>query len=116
MKRWLPRPLLIVSLCALLGCAPAIAPVPPLTMPVPDSPQEWRVVLAQWQTETVATYYIQRFYEVWVEDNVKTSLERHTVQLRGAGRTAQGHIRLRFVYDGEELVKFLGMTKDTRQR
>jgi hypothetical protein len=98
MTRWLP--LLIVSLCVLVGCAPATAPLPPLTMPMPDGPQEYRVVPVRWQANTVVTYTMQEVQETRLGEDVKTVEERHVVQMSAVERTAQGDVRVRFALDG----------------
>ncbi len=100
MKRWFP--ILIVSLCALLGCASAKAPLPPLATPVPASPQEYRVVPVRWQANTVVTYSMQDFQETRLGGDVKTAEDRHVFQMRVVERTEQGLARVRFTLDGTE--------------
>jgi hypothetical protein len=100
MKRWLP--FLIVSACALLGCAPATAPSLPLTTPVPNGPQEYRVVPVRWMESTVVTYDMQDFRETQLGDEVNTSQSRHVLQMRVVERAAQGIVRVRFALDGAE--------------
>ena len=100
MTRWFP--FLTLSLCALLGCAPAKAPLQPLTTPVPTSPREYRVVPVRWQENTVMTYDMLDFQETRLGDEVKTAENRHVFQMRAAERTAQGLVRVRFALDGAE--------------
>jgi hypothetical protein len=100
MKRWFL--FLIVSVCALLGCAPTKAPLPPLATPVPAGPQEYRVVPVRWQENTVMTYDMQDFQETRLEGDVKTAENRHVFQMRAIERTAQGLVLVRFALDGAE--------------
>jgi hypothetical protein len=95
-------PFLIVCVCALFGCAPAAAPPLPLTTPVPNSPQEYRVVPVRWQENTVATYDMQDFRETLLGDEVTTSQSRHVFQMRVVERGTQGIVRVRFALDGAE--------------
>jgi hypothetical protein len=95
-------PFLIVSLCTLLGCTSAKAPLPPLATPVPTGPQEYRVVPVRWQENTVMTYDMLDFQETQLGDDVKLSENRHVFEMRVVERTAQGLVRVRFALDGAE--------------
>ncbi len=100
MTRWFP--FLIVSVCALFGCAPATAPVLPSSAPLSDSPPEYRVVPVRWLEHTVVTYDMQEFRETRLGDEVRTSQGRHVFQMRVVDRAAQGIVRVRFALDGTE--------------
>jgi hypothetical protein len=100
MKRWIP--FLIVTGCALVGCAPAVVPHVPPTTPVSNSPQEYRVVPVRWLENTVLTYDMQDFRETQLGDEVKTSQNRYVFQMRVVERAAQGPVRVRFALDGAE--------------
>lgn len=100
MTRWFP--FLTVSVCALLGCAPTKAPLPPFTAPVPAAPQEYRVVPVLWHENTVVTYDMQSFQETQLGDDVKAAEDRHVLEIRVVERAAQGLVRVRFALDGAE--------------
>lgn len=96
MKRWFP---FVVTACVLVACAPVAPPPLPLTTPVPDSPQEYRVVPVRWTESTVVTYDMQEFRETRLGDEVKTEQGRHVFQMRVVGRAAQGMVQVRFALD-----------------
>jgi hypothetical protein len=96
MTRWL----LLCSVCALAGCAPAL--LPPVTHPLPDSPAEYYVVPARWQAHTVLTYRTQYLVEHWVGDRRNTKRGREVAQSTVVERTPLGNLWVRVTLDGAE--------------